>query len=115
MVKESKKDAFKRRGYSLPLKDLLPDLAQNIGQKRVHGDIILIMNWRHIVGDEFADIMLPLGIKRVGGKPLLVGACDSGAGLLVRYGEAQICERINRYFGYVAVAGISIKPMSKIQ
>ncbi len=70
----------------------------------------LISFWPEIVGEAYARATAPERIRwpRDGGAATLFVRCDPALALQFSYETDQVRERLNRYFGYPAVAGIRI-------
>lgn len=92
----------------MAVKAITKDLFQQ------HGFAVasIILDWSKIVGDQFAHLCTPEKItfpvhkKREG---RLVVVASSAVAAEIAYLEPQIIDKINRYFGYPAVAKISVK------
>lgn len=70
----------------------------------------LISFWPDIVGEAYAAATAPERIRwpRDGGAAVLFVRCDPALALQFSYEADQVRERLNRYFGYPAVAAIRI-------
>ena len=114
-----KKHNFKSKGnretttYGLSIASkTIKDLTKNVIGKFGFIEADIISNWSSIVGKEMADKTYPLKINftknnRDNGNLHL--ATSSGAyALEIQHREKIILERINSYFGYKAVAKITI-------
>ncbi|MGB3721962.1 MAG: DciA family protein [Pacificimonas sp.] len=107
----SKRDSA-RIGYTRSMSEMLP----RVGRKAFHRfgfvESAVIARWPEIVGGDVAkratpdSIRFPQG-KRAGGT-LHLGV-HGAHGLTIQHQEPVIIERVNRYFGYGAVARIAIR------
>ncbi len=96
-----------RRSRTLPLARLLPGEVTRLYRARgfLHQEIVT--RWKQIVGDELADMCLPMrisfarGLRRDG--TLHIKAAP-GFAPLVQHAAPLILERVNRHFGYGALA-----------
>ncbi len=110
---KSKKSERETTTYGLSIASkTIKDLTKNVIGKFGFIEADMISNWASIVGQEMADKTYPLKInfsknKRDNGNLHL--AVSSGAyALEIQHREKIILERINSYFGYRAVAKITI-------
>lgn len=112
-----------RRSYARPVGSYVPKLTSKSMEKHGFSAASLIMDWAEIAGPEMARYALPERLKwprgvntygdvEVGdrGRPgaTLMLRVDPARALDVQYSAAQLLERINRYFGYRAVAELRI-------
>lgn len=80
----------------------------------------VIAHWPTIVGAELAALACPLSLKyerknQRHGATLMVRVASGAAATLLQFKGPQVIERVNRYFGYQAVAKlqISLGPLPK--
>jgi hypothetical protein len=96
----------------LKLNAVLQSITKEVFQKNGFAGASIILDWEIIVGSQFANlcspekISFPLHKKREG--RLHVSASSAVAAEIAFY-ESQIIDKINRYFGYPAVAKILVK------
>ncbi len=75
----------------------------------------LIGQWSNIVGPELAQLATPASLKRERGNAdaggtLLLRVSSSAAATVLQLKGPQIVERVNRFFGYPAVAKLQVVP-----
>lgn len=102
----------RRRGSVRVIAELLP--AQQRKALRQFGflKVEIVNRWADIVGPTFAQSTLPAKLsfppgKRNGGT--LTVTVDGPVGLHLRHVEPQVIARVNGFFGYPAVARLSIR------
>ena len=92
--------------------DLLPDIGRASFRRFGFVQSAVVSRWTEIVGERYAAVSAPESIrfpygKRSEGKLRLV---VSGAhATMMQHIEPEIVERVNRFFGYPAVASIAIR------
>ena len=101
----------------------LPKLTRAAFEKYGFSAATLLTDWAVIVGEELAACSAPERLKwprqaevfaepdaRARGRPgaTLVLRVDPARALEIQYGAAQLLERVNRYFGYRAVAELRV-------
>lgn len=94
------------------LDTLLPKAARRAYRAFGFVEAAVVTQWRHIVGPMLADHSLPERLRFAPGKRrdgTLQIRVDGGFALEVQHYAPLIIERVNRYFGYGAVARLSIK------
>jgi len=104
-----------RRRYSLfskTLKSCVEPVVRPV--LKAHGTAAskLITEWEHIVGKEMAGHTLPVKLtfaKDKNSEGNLTIACDGAHALTLQHMQPMIMERIAGYFGYKAVARITIE------
>ncbi len=107
----------KRRKFSGPraLAAVLPRVAEPALRKRGFAAAEIVTRWAEIAGDELAagsvpdHLSFPKGARQ--GGTLYIAASGSVA-LQIQHQEPSILQRINTYFGYSAVAKLSISQAS---
>jgi hypothetical protein len=69
-------------------------------------------HWPEIVGPELSALAVPIGLKRERGNMgvLQMRVASSAAATLLQLKGPQIVDRVNRYFGYAAVARLQVAP-----
>ncbi|RMF11655.1 MAG: DUF721 domain-containing protein [Alphaproteobacteria bacterium] len=100
-----------RRSRTLPLSRLLPGEVVRLYRARgfLHQEIV--SRWKEIVGEELAGMCLPIKItfardtRRNGTLHIKVAPAFAP---LVQHGTPLILERVNRHFGYGAIARIAL-------
>ncbi len=123
--KQSKKHRSSKGAVSLAA--LFPKLTKQVFENYGFSTAQLIADWPAIVGPDLAECTIPEKLKWPKGAPeyldvdeqasgfkqqskgaTLILRVDGPRSLEVQFGEAQIKERINGYFGYKAVTEIRI-------
>jgi len=103
---------YKRRGKARALGESISGLTKPVFGKRGLADGTIIHNWRTIVGQHLAahtipeKITWPAGRKAAGTLHLKVG--NSGLAPEIQHLEPLLIEKINGYFGYMAVEKVRL-------
>lgn len=101
-----------RRGRLQTVGAVLPRIAGKALGKQGLGEAHLVQHWAEIVGERFAEVTSPeklsftRGARRDGTLRLRVAP---GIALEIQHGEPVLLERINGFFGYRAVARLSLQ------
>jgi hypothetical protein len=102
----------RRRGGARQLAELLPDIGGAAFRKFGFVQSAVVSRWGEIVGERFARVSAPESIrfpqgKRADGTLTLI---VSGAhGTMMQHIAPEIVERVNRFFGYPAVARLQFR------
>lgn len=101
-----------RRGGSRAVAELVPFVGRKAFRRFGFVDSAVVARWPEIVGPDYARHSTPESLsfphgKRSGGT-LNLSASGSHA-LMIQHVAPQIIERVNRFFGYDAVARIAIR------
>ncbi len=101
-----------RGGAARAIADLMPDIGRAAFRKFGFIQSSVVTRWAEIVGQRYAALTSPESIrfpqgKRSGGTLQLTVA--SGHAPMVQHIVPEIIERVNRFFGYEAVARIAMK------
>lgn len=101
-----------RRGKTVPLARLMPDIARTAWRSRGFINQEIVARWVEIVGEDIAGNAVPLRLsfprgERMGGT-LEIRVTPAFAPML-QHSEPRIIERVNRFFGYGAVARIKLQ------
>ena len=101
-----------RGGDARAISDLLPDIGRAAFRRFGFVQSSVVSRWREIVGGTYADVSVPEAIRfprgeRAGGTLELVVTGAFAPQLQAVHGE--IIERVNRFFGYAAVAKIRMR------
>ena len=69
----------------------------------------IIENWETIAGVGFSKNSIPikLSIQKTGG--VLTVACDGGVALELEYSKSEIIEKVNSYYGFIAINRIKFQ------
>jgi hypothetical protein len=104
-----------RRG-ARPLADLTTGLLADSFRKQGFASSELVLRWPAIVGPDIAAFAEPLKIqwrRPVGDEPpepgILLLRVDGPAAIEIQHLSPVILERVNRYFGFAAIARIAIR------
>lgn len=101
-----------RRHGARAVAELLPAVGERAFRRFGFAQNAVVARWAEIVGEQYARYSTPEGIafpagKKAGGT-LKVVVTGSFAPLL-RHVEPQVIERVNRFFGYAAVARLALR------
>ena len=102
----------RRRGGVRAVAELLPEIGGASFRKFGFVQSAVVSRWGEIVGERFARVSAPESIrfppgKRADGTLTLI---VSGAhGTMMQHIAPEIVERVNRFFGYAAVARLQIR------
>ena len=104
-MKERKQSYFKKVGNSLP-----KIIDKNIKEKNFI-EISLIKKWREIIGDDIAKFCWPIKIvfseiNNLNG--IIFLKTMRGKSMEIEFKNEEIIEKLNQYFGYKAIAKISV-------
>lgn len=111
----AKKDNRRKYGGPRALAAVLPKVAEPALRKRGFAAAEIVTRWAEIAGEEMAagsapdHLTFPKGARQ--GGTLYIAASGSVA-LQIQHQEPSILQRINTYFGYPAVARLSISQAS---
>lgn len=104
----NKRDERSGRPGLRRLPDLLGRLLTVPARQRGLADAALLADWPLIVGHELARRCQPMRISQSGGEPVLHLRASAGAALELQHAAPQVIERINRHFGFAAVARLRL-------
>ena len=104
-MKERKQSYFKKVGNSLP-----KIIDKNIKEKNFI-EISLIKKWREIIGDDIAKFCWPIKIvfseiNNLNG--IIFLKTMRGKSMEIEFKNEEIIEKLNQFFGYKAIAKISV-------
>ena len=111
----AKKDTWRKFGGPRALAAVLPKVAEPALRKRGFAAAEIVTRWAEIAGEEMAagsapdHLSFPKGARQ--GGTLYIAASGSVA-LQIQHQQPAILQRINTYFGYPAVARLSISQTS---
>lgn len=111
-TKRKAKPAPVRANRACAMRDLLPNVGEASFRKFGFVQHNIVSRWPEIVGSRYANVCVPEAIRFPPGK-----RGDGVLSLVVRGAHApmlqhiapEIIERVNRFFGYTAVARLSIR------
>ena len=101
-----------RGGEARSISDLVPEIGRTAFRKFGFIQSSVVSRWREIVGDHYAGATAPESIRFAPGKRddgVLTLTVDSGFAVMVQHVAPEIIERVNRFFGYRAVARLVIR------
>jgi len=95
-----------------PVSELLPDVGRAAFRKFGFVQHAIVSRWGEIVGERYARVSMPESIRFPQGKraegvlSLVVGGAHAP---MMQHIAPEIVERVNRFFGYPAVARVAIR------
>lgn len=111
--KKTRNDAAPaRRGKVRSIADMLPDIGGTAFRRFGFVQTSVVTRWREIVGPRYADVSTPESIRFPAGKRsdgVLHLLVEGAHAPMLQHVAPAIVERVNRFFGYAAVARLSIK------
>lgn len=120
MTEEAKTSRKGRKSASSPdriggpraIADLMPRVGGAAFRRFGFVQSSVVTRWAEIVGDRYAAISEPESIRFPAGKKAdgtLSLVVASGHGPIIQHVLPEIVERVNRFFGYAAVAKVAIR------
>ncbi len=109
--KKSAPERRRRRG-ARPVGDLLPSIGGASFRRFGFVQSSVVSRWPEIVGERYAEIAIPESIRFPAGRKsegTLHLSVSGGHATVVQHIAPEIVERVNRFFGYPAVARIAIQ------
>jgi hypothetical protein len=108
---------MKKSTYFQPLGGSISKLLNPLLAKRSHVDAALALSWPNIAGEKLAGRTQPLKVtwprRSSADDPfqpgILTVACEGAVALDLQYQSSELIARINRFFGYAAIARIKIE------
>lgn len=101
----------RRRGQRA-VADLLPDIGAAAFKRFGFVQSAVVSRWGEIVGQRYAEVSAPESIRFPAGKKAggtLQLTVMSGHAPMIQHVLPDIMERVNRFFGYAAVAKVAMK------
>ncbi|SCW79902.1 hypothetical protein SAMN02927924_02945 [Sphingobium faniae] len=101
-----------RVGGPRQIADLMPDIGRAAFRKFGFVQSSVVTRWAEIVGPHYADISVPESIRFPAGQKAggtLQLTVMSGHAPMLQHVLPDIIERVNRFFGYNAVAKVAMK------
>jgi len=101
-----------RGGAARTVSDMLPDIGRAAFRKFGFVQSSVVSRWAEIVGERYAKVSVPESIRFPQGRrsegtlSLLV---EGAHGTMLQHVAPTIIERVNRFFGYPAVARLAIR------
>lgn len=93
--------------------DMLPDVGRAAFRKFGFVQSAVVSRWAEIVGPRYAEVSAPESIRFPGNKRsdgVLTLGVVGAHGPMMQHVAPAIVERVNRFFGYPAVARVVIRP-----
>jgi hypothetical protein len=110
--KNNGKPAAERVGGLRAVGDMLPSVGGTAFRRFGFVQSSVVSRWREIVGPRYADVSAPESIRFPAGKHkdgVLTLMVDSAHAPMMQHVAPAIMERVNRFFGYGAVARLTIR------
>jgi hypothetical protein len=101
-----------RGGRARSVADMLPDVGRAAFRKFGFVQSSVVSRWPEIVGPRYADVCAPESIRFPPGQRsegVLTLSVDGAHAPMMQHVAPAIVERVNRFFGYSAVARIAIR------
>lgn len=113
-MKERKppRDRNGRTGGPRAVADMLPDIGGAAFRRFGFVQSSIVSRWREIVGPRYADVSAPESLRFPTGKKsdgVLTLSVDGAHAPMFQHITPTIIERVNRFFGYAAVARVTLK------
>jgi hypothetical protein len=105
-------EARPRGGSARSVADMLPDVGRAAFRRFGFVQSSVVSRWAEIVGERYARVSVPESIRFPQGRRsegVLALLVDGAHGTMLQHVAPTIIERVNRFFGYPAVARIAIK------
>lgn len=107
-----KKQEAPRANRARAVRDIVPDVGRAAFRRFGFVQSSVVSRWREIVGERFAAVSSPESIHFAPGKRsdgVLNLVVEGAHGPMMQHVAPVIVERVNRFFGYQAVARVSIR------
>jgi hypothetical protein len=101
-----------RSNRARAVSDLLPDIGRAAFRKFGFVQGAVVSRWNEIVGERYAGVSVPESIRFPHGKRaegVLTLVVTGAHASMMQHIAPEIMERVNRFFGYTAVARIAIR------
>lgn len=105
-------DSRPRGGAARSVADMLPDVGRAAFRRFGFVQSSVVSRWAEIVGERYAKISIPESIRFPHGRRadgVLSLIVEGSHGTMIQHVAPTIIERVNRFFGYSAVARIAIR------
>ena len=105
-------EAPRRTGKVRAVADMLPDIGGAAFRRFGFVQSSVVSRWGEIVGARYAEVSAPESIRFPHGKRsdgVLTLTVDSAHAPMLQHVAPAIIERVNRFFGYAAVARLALK------
>jgi len=101
-----------RQGGPRSVGDMLPAVGETAFRRFGFIQSSVVSRWREIVGPRYADVSTPESIRFPAGQRrdgVLTLMVDGAHAPMMQHVAPTIVERVNRFFGYAAVARLTIR------
>lgn len=101
-----------RGGSARAVADMVPEVGRAAFRRFGFVQSAVVSRWAEIVGDRYASVSSPESIRFPQGRQsegVLTLRVDGAHGTMMQHVSPAIIERVNRFFGYPAVARIAIR------
>src|SRR6202023_1613610 len=105
-----------KRSYPKPLADLVAACVAGVFERQGFTSREIVTHWDDIVGPEVAAIAEPIRMQWIRSRDpdesppaTLILRVEGPAAIEIQHQSAVIVERVNRYFGWQALAGIALR------
>ena len=101
-----------RQGRARAVADMLPDVGRAAFRRFGFVQSSVVSRWREIVGDSYAGVSAPESLRFPHGRRgegVLTLVVDGAHATMMQHVTPAIIERVNRFFGYPAVARLSFR------
>ena len=102
----------RRGGAARAMADMLPDVGRAAFRRFGFVQSSVVSRWAEIVGERYARISVPESIRFPQGRRadgVLTLLIEGAHGTMLQHVAPTIIERVNRFFGYPAIARVAIK------
>lgn len=106
------RDKYSRTGGPRAVADMLPEIGGAAFRRFGFVQSSIVSRWREIVGERYAGVSTPESLRFPAGKKSegVLTLCVEGAHApMFQHITPTIIERVNRFFGYAAVARVTLK------
>lgn len=103
----------RRIGGPRAIADLMPRIGDAAFRRFGFIQASIVTRWAEIVGQKYAEITAPESIRFPAGKKdggTLFLTVAHGFAPIIQHVQPEIIERVNRFFGYAAIAKLTMKP-----
>lgn len=107
-----------RGGRARAVSEMLPDIGRAAYRKFGFVQSSVVSRWAEIVGDRYADVSTPESIRFPKGERIngvLTLAVSGAHAPMMQHVAPEIIERVNRFFGYSAVARLAFQQASGVK
>jgi len=105
-------EARPRGGAARAVGDMLPDVGRAAFRRFGFVQSSVVSRWAEIVGERYAKVSVPESIRFPHGRRadgVLTLLVEGAHGTMLQHVAPTIIERVNRFFGYSAVARLAIR------